>query len=414
MRPNTQRRRGNIAVMTAVCLTVVISIVAIALDGGVLMDDSKRVQSAADASAFAAAEDLFLHYQTYTGLDPLGTAKAAATRLAGENGFPSITVNIPPASGYYAGQAGYAEVIITYSQPRYFSSLFGSPSLPVVGRAVARGAWVAPHVGILLLDPTASGSLGMNGGTTMTVAGVPIIIDSNSPTAATAVGGAKAVAPIYDITGVPGTSGSGTAFSGIIQNGQKPTPDPLAYLPEPDPSTMVVQATHATHASGPTTLTVSPGVFTGGIQITGQASLIMAPGIYYMDGGGFAFSGNGSLTATGVMIYNAPQKSTDIISINGNGAIDLSPPTSGIYTGISLFQDRTSTNTVSVTGNGASSISGTFYVAGGTLSVTGNGTSDVIGSQYISYDLSVNGNGAFSVNWGAPDVARTRIITLVE
>src|SRR5262245_35726390 len=149
MRQSTPRRKANVAVLTAVCLTALIAIVAIALDGGVLLDDSKRVQSAADASAMAAAEDLFLHWQTYTGADTLGTAKAAATRLAAENGYPNVTVNIPPASGYYAGQAGYAEVIISYSQPRYFSSLFGSADLPVVARAVAQGRWYAAHVGIL-------------------------------------------------------------------------------------------------------------------------------------------------------------------------------------------------------------------------------------------------------------------------
>ena len=59
-------------------------------------------------------------------------------------------------------------------------------------------------------------------------------------------------------------------------------------------------------------------------------------------------------------------------------------------------------------------MSGTFYTAGRTLNVTGNGSNDVIGSQYISYDLTIGGNGSFSVNWNAPQVAKLRIITLVE
>ena len=59
-------------------------------------------------------------------------------------------------------------------------------------------------------------------------------------------------------------------------------------------------------------------------------------------------------------------------------------------------------------------MTGTFYTAGGTLNVTGNGSNDTIGSQYISYDLVVNGNGAFNADWNANNTAKTRIIRLVE
>src|SRR5207248_2527103 len=144
---------------------------------------------------------------------------------------------------------------------------------------------------------------------------------------------------------------------------------------------------------------LSPGVYQGGISVSGQGMLNMAPGIYYMDGGGFSFTGQGGMSASGVMIYNAPQSNSDNVSINGSGSITLSPMTTGTYRGISIFQARSSSNTVSISGNGSSSYSGTFYVAGGTLSITGNGTGDVIGSQYISYDLSIGGNGSFSINW---------------
>jgi len=125
----------------------------------------------------------------------------------------------------------------------------------------------------------------------------------------------------------------------------------------------------------------------------------------------------GSLYAAGVMIFNAPNSNSDTITITGSGTggtINLSPPTSGLYQGIALFQERTSTNTISVSGNGSTSISGTFYTASGTLNVTGNGGNDVLGSQYISYDLIVGGNGNFAVNWDVNLVARTRKLQLVE
>ena len=103
-----------------------------------------------------------------------------------------------------------------------------------------------------------------------------------------------------------------------------------------------------------------------------------------------------------------------MVNINGSGSIVLSPPTDGLYQGISLWQQRSSTNTMYVAGNGGTAMSGTFYVAGGTLNVTGNGTNNVMGAQYISNLLTLGGNGTVNVVWNADQVPRQRILRLVE
>jgi hypothetical protein len=402
-----------VTVLVAVSMMTLLGAIALVIDGGLLRDDQRLVQAAADAAALSAAEDLYRNFVTNQGLDPKGTAASAAVASAAGSGFLNVQVNIPPLSGSYAGKAGYAEVIVSYSRKRFFSVIYGKSDFAMSARAVGQGRWVPAKNGILLLDPSSPGALTTTGRGTMSVTGATLIINSSSSTAATATGGGIVTAPEFDITGVPGTSGSGT-FVGTVLNGQQPTPDPLAYLPEPDPSTMPVQSKNQTHISGQQTAVLNAGVYNGGITVTGGASLIMNPGIYYMQGGGFTFNSSGSLSATGVMIVNAPQNNSDVITLAGNGAITISPPTSGLYRGFSLWQSRSSTNVVSVSGNGMTSITGTFYAQHGTLSVTGNGVSDVLGSQYISYDVVVNGGGAFNVNWDANLVPRTRIIGLVE
>ena len=186
----------------------------------------------------------------------------------------------------------------------------------------------------------------------------------------------------------------------------------LAYLPEPDPSTMTVQSKKTVKLQNQGSLSLQPGVYQGGINVTG-GSLTLAPGIYYMDGGGFGFSGTGSLNAPGVMIVNAPQSNSDTISITGTGAVNLSPPTTGLYQGISLWQARAATNTLTVAGGGSGSISGTFYAQHGVLKVSGGGGQSV-GSQYISWDVILSGNGNFSIVWSAPFVAPFKLLQLVE
>src|SRR2546429_283887 len=81
--------------------------------------------------------------------------------------------------------------------------------LGFVARAVASARWAAPKVGILVLDPTGSGSLFDNGGGAISVTGASTIVDSNAADAATTTGSGSILSQELDITGVPGTQGSG-------------------------------------------------------------------------------------------------------------------------------------------------------------------------------------------------------------
>ena len=418
--PRPAGRRGSVAVLIAACLTVILAVLAITLDGGSLLAERRHAQATADAAALAAACDLYANYWTNSGTDPAGTAAQSARTTAAANGYGNdgvtsvVTVNIPPQSGDYVGMAGYVEVIVQYQEPRSFSTIFAGGPIPVKARAVALGSPVAADVGILVLDPTAKGSLNAQGSGTTTVNGVPVVVDSNDSEAAIAGGGGTLSAPEFDITGNYATTG-GAQFLGTIHTGRRPMADPLADLPVPDKTTMSVQSSNKTqYTSGSQTL--NPGVYKGGISVSGTGSLTLQPGVYYMDGGGFSFSGQGSLSGPGVMIYNDPGNgNSGGISVSGQGSMILSGPTSGVYQGITFFQNRTSTVTGNVQGaGGATSITGTFYFAGALLNVSGNGGVSNLGSQYISYDLKLGGNGGINIAWHPHDVARKRSIYLVE
>jgi hypothetical protein len=139
------------------------------------------------------------------------------------------------------------------------------------------------------------------------------------------------------------------------------------------------------------------------------------PGVYYMDEGGFQFTGSGSLLGEGVMIYNSPGKGeARDVNISAGGAVRLSPPTTGIYQGIVLFQDRASGVAAGISGGSNMTITGTFYFPGAPLNVTGQGGFANFGSQYISNTLNVQGTGTVYVDWDPNKVAQVRLITLVE
>src|SRR5215217_5534843 len=178
------RRKGTVVVVAAISMTALLAFVALSIDGGLLVDKRRQVQSAADAAALAAANDLYANWwktssvygADYKGKDPGGTAKAAAKAAAKANGYEDgvdgcvVTVNIPPLTGPFTGKACHTEVIISHSQPRHFSRVFGSDAIPYGSRSVSRGRRGGINNAIICLAPTGDGALnaGGNGGITVT------------------------------------------------------------------------------------------------------------------------------------------------------------------------------------------------------------------------------------------------------
>lgn len=447
---NSARRGGNVIPLLAVSMTFVLAAAAIALDGGLLMEHRRQVQSAADLAAMAAATDLYANYISNSGVDQSGTAAARAREAAAAQGFKdgvgdvTVTVNIPPTTGNHVGEAGYAEVTVRYLQPRYFSSLIGTQKLPVTGRAVARGMWSTLKAGILVLDPSVSEALKANGGGTVSVDNSDIIVNSSN---SSAVGGNGTGAVIRVTNGDMNLSGGikpNTTVQGNVNYKQRPTPDPLAYLPAPPlPSASQkadsinsnsAGAAHYLKALGLQAKDVNkmyvlepgrydrlPNFTNGDLVILKQASASSSNGVYYLNGSGFTSTGATVVmdptggTTGGLMFYVNSTGSNDGVSISG-GKVQIDPPSSGVYAGISLFQRRASSTTVQITGQGGMQFYGTFYVAGGELKITGSNSSsaDVIGSQYISGTLQSGGNGQYKVDWSPQKTARVRKLGLVE
>jgi hypothetical protein len=440
MRINMERRRGKVAVLVALSLVGIVGVTAIAVDGGLLMDEQERAQSAADSAALAGAAQLFTIYRYHGGADSTSgeaynsaLANAAADGYANDGVRSIVTVNIPPTSGSYANQPGCVEVIIQYNQPRAFSNIFGDGDIPVKARAVARAKWVPSNIGVLVLDSSGKSALNMSASGSVNLTGLPasVIVNSSDPSGAILSGSGSITASEFDFHGNPGwlTTGTGT-FTGTIKTSVAPVIDPLRGVTPPDPNTMPVAHSGGTlninstiDGLGNNSITLSPGVYQMGISIpaTGTGSITMQPGIYYMQGGGFNYTGSVTIQGNGVLIYNAPATSTDVVSITGPGSVTLSPPTGGAYSNIAIWQDRASNAPVTLTGNGSMNITGTIYAASAPLNITSNSSGGIIspsantiGSQYVSSDLTLSGNSNTTINFTGGAVPAVRLLGLVE
>ncbi len=259
---------------------------------------------------------------------------------------------------------------------------------------------VTGNVGILLLNTSGSGALTDSGNGTITVSGgEDIVVASRNAAAIVVSGNGKVSAAQIDLESTTGTkvTGNGT-ISGPVDSSVPAADavDPLAGLAAP-----AVSATpfSAANVSGNTVTTLQPGTYVGGISISGNAKVTLAAGIYYLKGGGFSVSGNAVVTGTGVLLYNAAQTASDVISVSGNANVTLTAATSGVYQGIVIIEARTSTAPISITGNGVLNLWGALYTAEGTVNVSGNALLAFQGpnGRLISWDLSVTGNGVVTV-----------------
>ena len=397
-------RRGAVAVIVALCLIPLIGVMAFAIDGGLLMATKRRAQTVADAAAHAAACKLYSNIATdVTGLDVTGAAKTAALANASANGFNNdgstnaLTVNIPPKSGTFAALPFHAEVVITSNQPRYFSAILGSGTIAITARGVARGTLGGQtsytNASIIALNPTASGALSLIGGGHVTTEST-IQVDSSSASAALANNAGYAKASSIQITGNYSATTSGyfaTTGGSAVKTAAPVIPDPLAALAAPTTTGLTAQSFSSTYGSK----TISPGVYTGGLNLGNGMTITMLPGTYYLKGGGLTVGGGVTLKGSGVTIY--VDNGGGSLNLQGGAIVNLTPPTSGTYAGLVYFQDRSNTQSLQL-GNGSNqSIAGTVYAPKATAVING-GSATKLGSQFIVDSMDITNNADVYVN----------------
>src|SRR6185437_14227182 len=190
------------------------------------------------------------------------------------------------------------------------------------------------------------------------------------------------------------TAGNKSVVSPAPTTGAAVNADPLVSLPAPAFSGC--DHTNWTWSSSVDT-TLNPGVYCGGIGITGGATITFNPGIYIINGGGFNWGGSATLNGTHVMFFLTGQNGYTAapLNANGNGSINLSAPNSGTYEGLLFFQDRnvayTTANTFS--GNSNSSTSGAFYFPTTALNYAGSSTGRY--QALVAKTINMTGNANF-------------------
>jgi hypothetical protein len=397
--------RGNAAIVFALVTPVLVGGAGLAVETSFDYVSQSRLQSAADAAAYAAA------IQNMGG-GTNASISAAATQQATSNGWSAgangtgITVNHPPVSGPNAGQSNAVEVLLSQTAPRFFTAIFNNAPVLIRTRAVAISQ-TAANACILALDKTAAQAIQVQGNTHVTLNGCDVMSDSVANNAINVWGSATLSAECaVSVGGV--TNNGGMTLTGCpaaITNAPR-VGDPFAGLATPTPGPA------QTVPSGNGAKTLNPGSYSGGMDLKGTVT--MNPGTYYVSGGDFKINSNAVVNGSGVMIYLA---SGSHVSIQGTATVNLQAATSGAYSGVLFFGDRNGTGSNIFDGTATSHLTGDLYFPSEQVTYQGNYTGINGCTQVIADTVTWIGNSTISVNcaaMGMQNIPARQAVKLVE
>ncbi|TIV48213.1 MAG: pilus assembly protein, partial [Mesorhizobium sp.] len=262
---------------------------------------------------------------------------------------------------------------------------------------------------VLALDPHADNAVDLQGSTNVAMDGC--VIAANSDAADAVNRGGSAIVSAGCVSTVGATAGltppNATLSCGAPKENQYASFDPLANVTPP------AYGLCQTMPNGKT-VTLSPGTY---CDKTWSGKITLEPGVYILRGVTIKPGGNGSLTGQGVTIFLMEGSQ---LYINANEQVNLSPPTSGPYAGITIFQDHGNTSALTLNGGAGSVVSGFIYAPDATITYTGNSDMNAQGSclRVVGNIVQMTGTSAVKADCAAElgnrEMFAGRMIKLVK
>jgi hypothetical protein len=497
IRRGSQTPQGQILIIVAFGMLALVAVGAIVVDLGLSWMLRRHEQNAADPASIAAAA----YIEEGDSFETRQKMHTAACFYAKENGFfltddvvcqaaqdaGRLQVWWPPISDPFIGNPGMVEVVISADHASFFGQALGRPFATVTTRAIAaRESTSANTNSLVALDPETCGAGKTHGNAVVTIDPVENPetpgVDYNggyvhvNSTCAKGVyddacgpgdgafhqggnAGTKIVAPMIYMQGTCQQSG-GTVVSPVTE-GADPAPDPMAGLYGPNQQTypaghcptmqgntivyveMVPTQAGCEWKKKDTTVTLTPGVYWGGWNFSGQnVTVKLLPGIYIIAGGGVSIAGSAEIDSTPDAIGGDPDPATDParvlifstdnttdpncatavelaiqgdrcvqgkIKMSGQSTLRLWGLASGPWRGLLMWQDGRGSRPaepIDLSGSGVLDVAGTIYAPLANVKITGNG--DEFGTrlavQVISWTWDIGGNGNLYMPYDPSDL----------
>ncbi|WP_027165799.1 pilus assembly protein TadG-related protein [Mesorhizobium sp. WSM3224] len=395
---------GNVATIFALTLPVVIGGAGLGVETSYWYYSSLKLQAIADAAAYAGALEKIAGSNTTA-------ITAAATTSASSNGLGGgiIVVNTPPTSG--PNKANKAvEVILNQNLDRMFTSIFTQTKVPERARAVAL-ITDASNACDIALSLTASQALLFSGSTNAKKIGCVDMANSNASDAIKIQGSAAVQTDCLITVGGVVLNNPPTMVCKAPITHALPAADPYGSLPTP------AATGGCKNINGnKTTQTIQAGTYCSGMNLNGNVAL--SSGTYVVQGN-LKINAGAVITCaapcTGVTIFMA---GSNTVSINGNATVNLSAPTSGTYSGVLFYGDRTGTAAQSTfNGTATSLLTGAIYFPRQQVNYLGNFSGKNGCTQVVADTIQWSGNSTINQDCsslGMKNIPAAQSVAVVE
>lgn len=384
MKLNRTYERGQALILIVLAIVGMIGMVALAIDGGNAFSNRRSAQNAADTAALAGALAKVKNQSWSTA----ALARAASNNFNNDGTSNTVTVTSPPgagcsgASGPYAGNTEYIQVIIRTTISTYFAPVVGITQLHNCVEAIARAKPAVPIslcYGALIcaLSPTDKNALRTFGTADVTLIGQGAFSNSNHSPQALYIASNQSLkiqAP-YGAIAV----GDINAPSGYL-----PPLTPYTTLPQlsyPLPDVMIPKYTCDFNV----------------VDLPQGGVTNLAPGVYCLTGDfnkADYTNGVGGIGGVTIVMINKG------LSWAGPTNITLNAPTSGPTAGLLIYLPYgNKNNSVKFTGNGKLNITGTILAPdiGSLILYNGNYSTATFRSQLVGWNLEFGGTALGSI-----------------
>lgn len=375
--------KGNVLVVGAATLPLLIGSAAFAVDTIQLSVWKRQLQRAADSSAIAGAYALSLDDDTHDAIH----------RDLDKNRFPVLTQEEDIYVGPSLGMNRTVRVTLVATRTLPFMSIFTNAPSTLTANATAALVDDGTFCMVSLYDGEDPG-IDVNGNAEVTL-GCGMKSNCTGDECVTAGGSSSVSAsPIAAVGGLNGGSNNFVQPT-TLQPFAAVQADPLGFLPNPSPNPS--NCTQDLDVGSNTTLSISGDVCYKSATIHG--TLNMAPGTTLtVYGGDIKINAQAVLNGDGVtLVMTGNNGAAGDMQINGGAELNLSSPASGPYKGVVMYRDRRASNIeIKINGNSDSYLTGALYFPSTDLSFQGGAGMDVTCLQMVGNKLNFKGNAAIT------------------
>lgn len=383
-------KSGAVLPLAAMMFPVLLGLGGLGTDLSNWMETRRNLQTAADAAAIAGT------WEASRGEEDL--VEYAASKEAVSNGFDITKDGV--IETIYDPETRTTTVTISQTADLFLTKILMDEPITTGVTAIAEYKGNDGKFCILSLDEEESQAMTTSGTVDLIMPDCGIAVNSKAEDALQLNGNVEidvkdiAIVGDYDISG-----SSATLEYENMERGTAPVPDPYANLEEPT----VGACNYTNHkVTGGGSKTLNPGIYCGGISISGNNTVTFNPGLYILKGGTLKITGGGSITANGVTFF-LTNDGTDFANVDISGGKNMTftaPDETGEFPGIAFYQDQDAptTGTNGITGTSNVYVDGVMYFPNQELNFGGNtaATSDVctkaIGRTVIMHGTPYIGN----------------------